>query len=281
MKTFRCLILFGALLAGLPVARAQDDAGAAAPVAPTSPLIKEFLGLMGRMQPKLQVESPTPEMVAPELKELDALIARYAPEKSDEIAYVAGMRGRIYLDVFKDTTKGIALLKQIVTDFPGTKNAEALKVYLPELEARLAREAASAPGQPFPDFAAKDLNGQPLSISRFKGKIVLVDFWATWCGPCVAELPNVLAAYGKYHDRGFEIIGISLDEQKERLTAFLQDRQMDWPQYFDGLGWKNKLVLQYGITGIPATFLLDREGRIIARDLRGDELEAKLAELLQ
>jgi peroxiredoxin len=109
---------------------------------------------------------------------------------------------------------------------------------------------------------------------------VLVDFWDTWCPPCVAELPNVLAAYRTYHDRGFVIIGISLDKDQNALTAFIKDHDMSWPQYFDGKGWENKLATQYGIQSIPATFLLDGKGRIVAKDLRGPALETELAKLL-
>jgi thiol-disulfide isomerase/thioredoxin len=97
-------------------------------------------------------------------------------------------------------------------------------------------QAGLKPGVVFPDFNEKDLAGEPLSIAKFKGKVVLVDFWATWCGPCRGELPNVLAAYKKYHDKGFEIIGISLDRDENALKSFIKENGMVWPQYFDGLG---------------------------------------------
>lgn len=137
-----------------------------------------------------------------------------------------------------------------------------------------------AVGKTFPDFNEKDLDGNPLSVARFKGKVVLIDFWAVWCGPCIAELPHLLSTYEKHHADGFEIIGISLDRERDKLTAFLKQRDMTWPQYFDGLGWQNKLAQEYGINSIPATFLLDREGKIIAKDLRGDALETAVARAL-
>jgi len=96
----------------------------------------------------------------------------------------------------------------------------------------------------------------------------------------VRELPNVLSVYEKYHDKGFSIIGISLDQDKEALTTFLKAKNVTWPQYFDGQGWKNKLALQYGVQSIPATFLMDKNGKIIARDLRGEELDAAVAKAL-
>ena len=110
--------------------------------------------------------------------------------------------------------------------------------------------------------------------------MVLVDFWATWCGPCVDELPNVLAAYKKYHGQGFEIVGISLDEDQAKLTSFLKEQGMTWAQFFDGKGWENKLAVKYGVESIPATFLLDGEGTIIAKNLRGPALDAELARRL-
>ena len=135
-------------------------------------------------------------------------------------------------------------------------------------------------GNKFPDFEEKDLAGQPLSIANFKGKVVLVDFWATWCGPCVQELPNVLRAYEKHHAEGFEIIGISLDQDERKLKDFTKQMKMTWPQYFDGKGWGNKLAGKYGVQSIPATFLLDGSGNIIGRDLRGEALEEAVSKAL-
>jgi thiol-disulfide isomerase/thioredoxin len=141
-------------------------------------------------------------------------------------------------------------------------------------------QAALAIGVKFPDFNEKDTAGKPLAIANYKGKVVLIDFWATWCGPCRAELPNVIATYKKYHNQGFEIIGISLDQDQAKLIGFTKDMNMTWPQYFDDQGWGNKLAVKYGIESIPATYLLDGNGRIIGRDLRGDELTQAVAKAL-
>jgi thiol-disulfide isomerase/thioredoxin len=141
-------------------------------------------------------------------------------------------------------------------------------------------QAALAIGVKFPDFNEKDTAGKPLAIANYKGKVVLIDFWATWCGPCRAELPNVIATYKKYHNQGFEIIGISLDQDQAKLTGFTKSMNMTWPQYFDDQGWQNKLAVKYGIESIPATYLLDGNGRIIGRDLRGDELTQAVAKAL-
>ena len=115
-----------------------------------------------------------------------------------------------------------------------------------------------------------------MSVANYKGKIVLVDFWATWCGPCMAEMPNVIAAYNKYHSKGFEIIGVSLDRndpgEKDKLVAFLKDHQMPWPQYYDGKNEMNDVAVKYGINAIPASFLIGPDGKILALSPRGPAL---------
>lgn len=126
-------------------------------------------------------------------------------------------------------------------------------------------------------FTAVD--GREIDISKMAGKVLLIDFWATWCGPCIAELPNVKAAYDRLHPKGFEIIGISFDKDKDSLVRFVAEEKMTWPQYFDGLGWKNKLGTEYGINSIPAMWLVDKKGNL--RDPNGrDDLEKKVEKLL-
>jgi thiol-disulfide isomerase/thioredoxin len=127
-------------------------------------------------------------------------------------------------------------------------------------------------------FTATD--GSAVDLAKMKDKVVLVDFWATWCGPCVGEMPNVIAAYEQFHEKGFEVIGISLDQDKGALDGFVKQRGMPWAQYFDGKGWENDLVKKYGIRGIPATFLIGKDGKVVASNLRGEELGAKVKELL-
>lgn len=123
------------------------------------------------------------------------------------------------------------------------------------------------------------VSGHHVDLSTMRGKVVLVDFWATWCGPCVAEVPHVVAAYNKLHDKGFEIVGISLDQNKNSLMNFTKKNGMTWPQYFDGKGWDNSISTKFGIRSIPAMWLLDKEGKVVSRDARGD-LEGEVEKLL-
>jgi len=118
-----------------------------------------------------------------------------------------------------------------------------------------------AVGKPI-DLRFTAVDGREVDLSKLKGKVVLIDFWATWCGPCVGELPHVKDAYDQQHPKGFEIVGVSLDREKESLTAFVSGHKMDWPQFFDGLAWQNKFALQFGIESIPAMWLIDKKGNL-------------------
>ncbi len=132
---------------------------------------------------------------------------------------------------------------------------------------------------PFP-FNTSDLSGRAFSLDDYKGRVVLLDFWATWCGPCIGELPETRVVYDKYHAQGFDVVGISLDEKRDDLTAFLKKENLSWPQVFDGKGWNSPLAKQYGVRAIPATFLIGRDGKIAAVDVRGMGLEPAVKQAL-
>ncbi len=127
-------------------------------------------------------------------------------------------------------------------------------------------------------FTAAD--GAEVDLAKLRGKVVLLDFWASWCGPCIAEMPNVVATYKKLHEKGFEIVGISLDQSKEKMEASMKKNDMTWVQYFDGKGWQNKISSGFGIESIPAAWLLDKKGMLRETDLRGLALSAGVEKLL-
>ena len=151
-----------------------------------------------------------------------------------------------------------------------------------ELEEKIKNISATAIGQLAPDFSAPNPDGQMVSLKESLGKVTLIDFWASWCGPCRVENPHVVALYNEFHEKGLNIIGVSLDreDQKEKWINAITTDNLTWTQVSNLKFWQDPIAKQYSVQSIPATFLLDADGKIIAKNLRGAELRAKVAEVL-
>jgi thiol-disulfide isomerase/thioredoxin len=198
----------------------------------------------------------------------------------------------------------VAQLNQFIAEFPTYPSLDVLKYRVartlerndPASGMALLKELADSGEGKVADQARKDLNagqqvktpldlhftavdGSTVDLSRMRGKVVLVDFWATWCAPCRAEVPNVVAAYSKLHDKGFEIVGISLDKDRDRLLAFTAENGMTWPQYFDGQGWQNSISSGFGIQSVPTMWLVNKQGYVVSTNGRAD-LEGQVEKLL-
>jgi thiol-disulfide isomerase/thioredoxin len=240
----------------------------------------ELKALVAKVKNDVEAGKRTEAALADDLKQFDVLLAQHKGEKTDAVAGILFMKAMLYAQVLENPTKADQLMKQLNRDFQGTPFVTRLQEQEEKQKAAKKVQQGLIVGAPFPDFSEQDVAGKPLSLAAYKGKVVLIDFWATWCGPCRGEIPNVVATYQKYHGQGFEVIGISLDQDRQKLMDYTKQMNMAWPQFFDGQGWGNKLAAKYGIDSIPATFLLDGSGKIIGTDLRGDALSAAVAKAL-
>lgn len=205
------------------------------------------------------------------VKALDAFVAR-APkdERAGELLWVIASR----IETAKD--KKLKLYKRVIAEYPESQFVES---------ARDAMRIAEAIGKPF-ELSFKDaIKGTEISMKDLKGKVVVIDFWATWCGPCVNEMPNMKKLYSEYKDKGVEFIGVSLDQPKEkggldRLKDFVEKNKIAWPQYYQGNYWNSEFSKSWGINSIPCVFIVDADGNLYSTDARG-QLEELIPELLK
>ena len=169
--------------------------------------------------------------------------------------------------------------------FPGTKMTREFAEYLANTHVKKQQSpkqaAAVEAGVMAPELTIPSSDGKMVALSSFKGKYVLLDFWASWCGPCRAENPNVVAAYQKFKGKNFTILGVSLDNKKDAWEKAIKEDGLAWTQVSDLKGWSSSAAASYGVQSIPSNFLIDPTGKIIARNLRGEELETALQQLFK
>ena len=173
-----------------------------------------------------------------------------------------------YSDLYKSLDAGLS------KKFPNDKNV----IMFHEVVERML---STNVGQFAPEISLPSPDGKEIALSSLKGKLVLIDFWASWCGPCRKEMPNVVKIYSKFKNKGFEIYGVSLDQDKEKWMEAITKDGINWPQVSDLKYWDNVAAKIYNVQGIPYTVLIDKDGKIIAKNLRGQELEKKIAEVLK
>jgi peroxiredoxin len=183
-----------------------------------------------------------------------------------------------------DVARGTKMYENLDPTLKNTREGKSIKKTLDGVKTAEKKNDTSAAaveiGTVAPDFSAPSPEGKDISLKSSLGKLTLIDFWASWCGPCRKENPNVVALYNDFHAKGLNIIGVSLDEKADKWKDAIAKDQLTWAHVSNLKGWEDPIAKRYYVDGIPATFLLDEKGVVIARNLRGDELRAKVASIL-
>ncbi|MCD6020243.1 MAG: hypothetical protein K0S53_3364 [Bacteroidetes bacterium] len=234
----------------------------------------------------MKLDSLRADSLSKELqKPYEVMVAQYSdvlakkikenPSSFASIMAIQQLRPENYLDVYKALDKGLS------AKYPDNKDIKSYHAMVQQTEMMVSRTQAIKVGAEAPELILPMPNDKDLALSSLRGKVVLIDFWASWCGPCRKELPNVKRAYEKYKNKGFEILGVSLDKDRDAWLEAISKEGLTWPQVSDLKFWQSEACQIYAVQSIPYTVLVDKEGKIIATDLRGAELDKKLAEVLK
>lgn len=206
------------------------------------------------------------------VQDYNTYLKNFIAEHNTSFAAMAAVQQLSMEEFFPEYVK---LDESLYSKFPNSE-------YVKSFHASIAAKAAVTIGGKAPEITMSMPDGKELSLSSLKGKIVLVDFWASWCGPCRMENPNVVAAYNQFHPKGFEIFSVSLDKDLDRWKMAIEKDNLSWKSHVcDYKGWQSPVVQQYGFSGIPYNVLIDKEGKIVAKGLRGADLEKKLSEMFK
>jgi peroxiredoxin len=186
-----------------------------------------------------------------------------------------------YVDPNKDMAGFESIVNQLNAGFGESPSVKSLVEQLKQIKAEQFKNDPLAPGKMAPDFEEKKTDGTTMKLSDLRGQVVLLDFWASWCGPCRRENPNVVAQYNKYKDKGFTVMSVSLDKSREAWLAAIEKDGLIWPHHVSDLNqWSSKAGAVYGVRSIPFTVLIDKEGKIVKTNVRGEDLQKELEKLL-
>lgn len=224
-----------------------------------------------------QLSAVINQSFTPLFNEFQSLKQNFAATNTQNASQIAILQ---YLDTDKEFELYEQTVQNLLKTFPTSPTVQAVKAELERIKAEKDRMNFLAVGKVAPDFTQNKPDGTPMKLSDLRGQVVLLDFWASWCGPCRKENPNVVENYHKYKDKGFTVMNVSLDRDKNAWLAAIEKDGLVWPNHVSDLKqWSNEVAKLYNVSGIPFTILLDQEGKIIATNVRGEDLKLHLSRI--